>query len=69
MTASNRNRRIPLEGFVLVRAGTAKEDGAPLRPLFEHESTADAQTDAVALGVRILVFARHQESLQSIDHV
>jgi hypothetical protein len=69
MALQNRNGWIPIECLVLVRTGTAKEDGTPLRALFEHESAARTQPDSFAPRARILVIAHHPDSLQSIDHV
>jgi hypothetical protein len=38
IATQNRNRRIATESCILVRKGTAKEDGASFRSLLEHES-------------------------------
>ena len=69
VATQNRNGRIAIESWVLVRAGTAKEDGAPLRSLFDHELAARTQSDALAGRLRKLVIARHPDSLQSNGHV
>jgi hypothetical protein len=69
IATQNWNGRIAIESCVLVRAGTAKEDGSPLRYLLEHESAARTQPDALAPRLRIIVIARHPDSLQSNGHV
>jgi hypothetical protein len=65
----NRNGWVAIGRLFLVGSGTAKEDRIPLRSLYEHESAACTQPDSLAHRNRILVIARHPDSLQSIGHV